>query len=135
MFDLGIQVLLNCYSKQLNVNTEDTLFSSLSQNKEVLFFYFPLQQLKISCLQQLNIRCLLYLTTKSWVCNSSILILLFCFDQVVTQTRTMILAFHCNQGGGGGSKNRFIKRKHFLHNDKCIIRACQISVNFTFPKF
>ena len=51
MFDLGIQVLLNCYSKQLNVNTEDTLFSSLSQNKEVLFFYFPLQQLKISFLK------------------------------------------------------------------------------------
>ena len=58
-----------------------------------------------------NIRCLstkflllqiLHLTTKSWLWNSLLLILLFCFDQVVTQTGKVILVFfHCNQRGWG----------------------------------
>ena len=92
-----------------------------------------------------NIRCfstkflilqILHLATKSWLCNSLLLILLFSFDQVLTQTGKVILFFHCNQEEK--SKNSFAKRKHFLHTGKYIIRATkgyQISVNFTFHKF
>ena len=42
---------------------------------------------------------ILHQNTKSWLCNSLLLTLLFCFDQVVTQTGKVILVFHCNQGG------------------------------------
>ena len=68
-----------------------------------------------------NIRCLsakflllqiLHLTTKSWLYNSLLLILLFCFDQVVTQIRKVILAFHCRGGGGGGGVKTVSQREN-----------------------